>query len=614
MRPTFKLPITVEARPSEMTGPFLARIAEANVLSPKQLYDLLCALAKTTGSRPKDVRDRDALARVLTALGDPHLAEEPVRASDFTLRDWSGRSFKQVCPVCLEEDRAITHGLAEKSWAMCLHHRLGHLTHCPHCRERLNWSNGSYFHCACGYDLRLGPRVPVSPNLAQLLEAVAENRAPTTAAIPLAMEAQNIWLVKSRLASTLAYLADGLNIPARPIGRDSETSVSPFLECWEEIAKVVESLRGIREAACAIETRLALAGLTRSSIQLTKGHMRRAQLTWKHLADCAVAALSSGPLVHRGALYPSMRKGRRLSSEARKAIGGVSCPALSNALRSALEREIADAWKSPGVSTELVKERIDSIAVLANDLRQLSDPHWLRADFVDVAEVLSLIGCGVLAPWGRSYVRNWHVRATDLARVAGDFKILPGGREILKPSVGYVLHHSVIFSGRTSVREWLQLSKKEVTERVRCLLPDWRAAVQARGPAPGKADSQMPFAFGYFLAHRWVARFAIEAPAAIQNCYLVASEEDVLQEALVKAWENARTQVDGLQGWTLDCARASQHVLHECAPTGNPVLGTRAAESSTTFGTQVGHERFASVLDESLRRGAAAPVLRVTRA
>lgn len=590
-----KLPITAKLRPSELLAAFMARSAAENLLSPKQLSDVLRESAYGTRAAPTGATEAEALSRMLFALGNPAFAEQPTTVADLNLRNWSGRSFKQVCPACLKADQTIAHGLTEKSWAVCLLHRIAHITHCPRCHARLSWGQGSYFYCACGCDLRFGPFVPASEELSGFLTAVVYDRAPVPVDASSAQPIDDIWAAKGRLKSAFAYLTGGLTTSSGTIPQEAAEPATPFLHFWEDVMKVVGAAGGLTETVRAIETRLALAGRARANRSVKEAHVRRSQITWRHLAECASAAMAAAPRVDKNTLHLSTRAGHRLSADV-AAVKGLPTE-LSAALRSALDREIRTYLETQDACSEAVTKRIDAITDLAKDLRPLRSPNWTRPAFDDVAEIFSLIACGVLTPWGPSHLHSWHVRATDVAEIVNELQPLPCGRDELAPGVGYVLRHSAIFDARASVLEWVNLSRSDVVERVGRLLPDWLESFKPEAQwRSGPSRSRLPFGFSYFLAHPWVRRFAVDGDPTIGKCYVISSDEENVHEALVRAWETATSRVAQLQGWDRDSALASQQVLHICSPVGNPMFGAEATAATLAFKAQVGQRIFASTL------------------
>lgn len=589
-----KLPITVESRPSELFAAYMARCADTNLYSPQQLCKVLRAAGYDTGSEKSEQTETQALSRMLFALGNPVLAEPPTTAAGFTLRNWSGRTFKQICPRCLEADATHTHAMTDKAWAVCLLHGVAHLTHCPHCHTRLSWGQGSYFQCGCGYDLRAGPLVSVSKKLLCFLAAIASNRPPDAVVAPVDIE--DIWAARNRFKSAFAYLTGGLTRLHGTVPQEAAQAETPFVHFWDEVMQVVAAAGGLTDAVRAIEFRLALAGRAGSNAAVREGHRRRSEITWKHLSELAGAAMAAAPRLEKHTLQLTTRAGLRVSADL--AALRVLPAELSAPLRAALDNEIRKYFDGHDACVESARQRIDAVVDLARNLRPLRSPDWMRSAFDDIAQVLSLIACGVLAPWGPSHVRSWHVLASDVAEIVRHYSIIPCSEHDVGPNIGYRIRHSSVFDSRGSVLEWARLSKDEVVERVSRLLPSWEETVM-----PWKHQRSMltgpglPFGLSYFLEHPWVKRFGVDGDPKLNNCQLLASDLVDVREALVGCWEAAIRKLAQLQGWERDSALAAQQVLHSCLSPGNPIFCSTAAIATLPFKAEVDRQLFASILN-----------------
>lgn len=164
-------------------------------------------------------------------------------------------------------------------------------------------------------------------------------------------------------------------------------------------------------------------------------HLRRSQVTWKYLSECASAAVEAAPRVDKNTIFLSTKAGHRISADV-AALKKLP-PELSNTFRSALDREIRSFLETQDTCSEEVKGRLDAITESARDLRELRSPESVHPAFGDVAEILSLIACGVLSPWGPSHLLNWHVRVTELDKIVSDFQLLPDSHEGIWPAPNF---------------------------------------------------------------------------------------------------------------------------------------------------------------------------------
>jgi hypothetical protein len=420
----------------------------------------------------------------------------------------------------------------------------------------------------------------VAAGLSSFLKAVADNVPEAEPDTDIAPSSCEIWEVKSRLASTFAYLSYGLSISARDLPPKSALPISPFLRIWEEVLQVIENFGGLPQAVRTIESRVLLACWSRSSKLIQGSSRRRLLIEWTHLAECAAAGAAAGtPAVHRR--KDGDETGQPdLGESVKSAMASIQQCELTSDVRAALELQVSSAWQGNLHSPEKAVAEIETAAQLARELRQLRGPGWMPSALSDVAEIVSLIGCGVVLPWGPCAIPSWHIRCRDLDRVLERLAMIPGSISDVVPSVGYVMQHAAVFDARAQLCDWLQLPKAVAAGRIRCLMPDWATVYQSRGQAQAAAQHpRMPFGFSYFLVDPHVRRFALYENPAIAHSYLVTPHEDILFEALVRAWETARENVETLKGWAGACAQAAQFILRNC-PTGNPVASREATEAN----------------------------------
>lgn len=488
------LPIVPPYRANELLQSHMRRTADANHISMRQLEATLIADQPTASES-----DRERLVfEISNFLRHPAFLVDTLTFTSYLVHPTTKFARRQICPECLAQDVTSSVLLAEPAYAICPDHRCAHLARCPECKRNLSWGTGDYFHCSCGFDLRLADRVKVDTETLELFRACLENRPlwDTQAMIELDEPGD----LTDRLKKSLAYLLTHLSMGSDSIEFRRNSPSSSVAHQWMSVGQRVGGCpRRLFEETVSIEKRM-LYSRAKPEAAILHAECVRCSLTWTTLQGFAIDAsrevmnaaepIDLNSLVELSGVDPKNVLGFQLAANNR-----VSLPVRTE-LRAHLQRLRRNGADHP----EQDKQRIAALIKLTQELRSAYETDWMEGYPISGRdELFAFIGAGALQPWAPLATENWHVLHGDLERVLEPIMGASWAESIFKDEdEPCVVEFLQVFSTRANPDAWLGSTPADIQDRVRQLV---RAHFGSDRGFGDKRDAlPLPLGFSAFLS------------------------------------------------------------------------------------------------------------------
>lgn len=528
------LPIIPTYSPGELTQAHLQRIADKNFIGVPEVSSHLKKFVANRYPRIEQHFVKQALADL---LGHPVEIVEKLRLTDYLVVPSNQASVKQVCPVCLAEGMPAYLLLAEPAYGICHFHRVAHIHRCASCNRRLRWGSGDYFHCQCGFDLRLSPTICVDTDSCALyMSCLLDQPLKFVDGLP---ELHGHEQEGARLRSTVAYLMQDKGIQSEAVALQKKigTAVQSEALQWLAIGRRIgyDSIK-LNDAVTGIEAR-HIWGPAQPEWMLSRSQQLTDSITWEPLRLLASSAQSKAieyrPDCDVGSVIAPYNSETKLFLERVLA----NEPLLSSFLRNELQFEICS-------HRELQSNvRLNALIEATRNLRWIDDVRWeLQIPVSTKAEILSFIAAGVFHPTSALAIEHWHVDQCDVAEV---FQRIWQGRwpEVTADSEDvYVLMIDQVFKPNIKPSEWFCLPLVDIERRVMALLRGDSLSIS--GWRHSGSQLSLPLGFCAFLStedcniHCDPQSFRLDSFGLICSTWQKAAV--ALINACVRAQENFR--------------------------------------------------------------------------
>jgi len=548
------LPIIPPYIRGELTQAHLQRIADNNFIRVPEVCRLLKRFVATKYPRLEQDFVKPTLANILR---HPVEVVEKLRLTDYFVAPSNRASAKQVCPICLAEDMPAHLLLAEPAYGICHFHRVTHIHRCASCTRRLTWGSGDYYHCRCGFDLRLSPTICVDSDTCSLyLSCLRDQALDTVHDIP---ELQGHVNEAARLRSTVAYLMQdrGIQSDADAFQHEMNAAVQGNALQWLAIGmRVGNESAKLNDVVTGIEARHVWSpALPEWAISCSQRLVD--SVSWEPLRLLASSAQSKAVEYLPGcdvSLVISENNGNN-KEFLERLVGNEA--GVSSFLRNELLFEIHSHKTSSGIAGQQRSERLNALVELTRNLRWIDNSRWdLQIPISTKDEILAFIGAGAFHPSIALPIEHWHVDQRDVAAV---FQRIWQGQwpEVVTNSDDlYILMFYEVFKPNIKPSDWFCLPAVDIERRVMALLCGDTLSLSRWGQSV--ADLALPLGFCAFLSTEDCAIYCDPQKYQLDSIGLVCPTWQKAAAALVNACRRAQDHMRGLAAWPKLAAQVAE--------------------------------------------------------
>nr|WP_315494236.1 hypothetical protein [uncultured Rhodoferax sp.] len=548
------LPIIPLYVPGELTQAHFQRIADVNFMEVSQVSGLLKKFAASNYPHLEKHLVKPTLANL---MGHPDDLVEQLCPSDYFVAPSSQASARQVCPICLAEGTPALLLLAEPAYGICHFHRVTHVHRCASCNRRLMWGRGDYFHCKCGFDLRLSPTICVDSDTASLYLSCLSGHDVNT--VHEKHQLGGYEQAGERLRSTLAYLMQDFSIQSSVAALQREASPTVQKEAlhWLGIGMQIgcDSVK-LTDVVAGIEARHIWTPAQPEWSYSSAQHLMES-ISWEPLRLLARTAQSQA-LEYRPACSASVAleayEGDRKHLLERLAgnEGRLSSFLLDELLFEVRAHQSHSFDEGP---QNIV--RLDALVELTRNLRWIDECRWdLQIPIATKDEVLSFIAAGAFHPSIALAIEHWHVDQRDVAEV---FQRIWLGRwpEVLRGGDDYfVLMFDRVFKPCIKPSDWFCLPLVDIERRVMALLHGDSLSISG-WPHAG-TQLALPLGFCAFLSTEECGIYCDPQNYRLDSMGLLCSTWQEAAAALINACKRAQDHMKRLEAWPQLAAQVAE--------------------------------------------------------
>lgn len=533
------LPIIPAYTPGELTQAHLQRIADQNFITVQEVSS---HLKQFVADRYPSIEPQFVKQKLADLLGHPMDVVEKLRLTDYLVVPNNQASSKRVCSICLAEDMPAHLLLAESAYGICHFHRVAHVHRCASCSRLLKWGQGDYFHCRCGFDLRLSPTICVDSDCCALyLSCLLDQTLVAVDGIP---ELQGHELEGARLRTTAAYLMQDKAIQADADTFQKEISTAVQSEALQWLAigmRIGDDGTKLNDVVTGIEAR-HIWGPAQPEWALSHSQQLMDSITWKplqHLASAAqLSAIEYRPHCDmESVLAPQDVETRAFLGQILRGEPYVS-PFLRNELHFAIHSH----------GEPQTDGRLNALVESIRNLRWIDDARWdLQIPISTKDEILSFIAAGVFHPSIALAINHWHVDQRDVAQVfqricLGRWSdVAPGSEDT------YTLKFDQVFKPNIRPSEWLCLPLEDIERRVIALLRGETLTISGWPYWPDLLA--LPLGFCAFLSDDDCEIYCDPQKFQLESFSFMCSTWQKAAEALINACLRAQDHFRSLADW-----------------------------------------------------------------
>lgn len=539
------LPIIPPYLPGELIQAHFQRIADQNLIGVSEVSSLLKKFVATTYPHLEQHLVKPTLANL---FGHPDEVVEKLRLTDYFVVPGNQASAKQVCPICLAEQMTAHLLLAESAYGICHLHRVANVYRCAACNRRLKWGCGDYFHCQCGFDLRLSPTICIDSDTCSLYLSCLHDQ--VLSAIHDIPDLQDHEKAGERLRSTVAYLMQDMEIQslAAALLRESSVAVQREALHWTAIGMRIghDSVK-LNDVVTGIEAR-HIWGPAQSEWAQSCAQQLVDAISWEPLGFLASTSQSNA-IAYR----PASDVGSAIaaydsdtSQLLERVLGNETC--LSTFLRNELLFEVYRHKDLLSASDQQNSVRLDALIEATQNLRWIDGFCWdTQIPIATKDQTLSFIAAGAFHPPIALALEHWHVDQRDVAEVFQRIGARPWP-ELLRGSDDYfVLRFDQVFKPGIKPSDWFCLPLADIERRVIAFL---------RGDSLSLSSSRhsgnelaLPLGFCAFLSTEDCAVYCDPQDFQLDSFSLLCETWQEVAVALINACKRAKDHMRGLTAW-----------------------------------------------------------------
>ena len=548
------LPIIPTYIPGELTQAHFQRIADQNFIGVSEVNRQFVKFVADRHSRTDPLYVKEPIANL---LGHPLEVVEKLGLTDYLVVPGNQASVKRVCPICLAEGMPVHLLLAEPAYGICHVHRVANVHRCASCDRRLKWGNGDYFHCCCGFDLRLSPTICIDSESCALYLSCLLGR-PLNSVNGFAKPGGHVQ-ESDRLSTTAAYLMQdkGIQSDVKAFEKDISTAVQREALQWLAIGmRIGNDNTKLNDVVIGIEAR-HIWGPAQQEWMLSRSQHLTASINWEPLRFLARAAQSKA-IDYRPSSEASMsiaRSNEQFRRNLELLVG--KREHISSFLMNELLYEVYNTPHEFGTVDRKESARLNALVQITQDLRWIDDARWdLDIPISTKGEILSFIAAGVFHPYIALAIEHWHVNQQDVAEVFNRIwqgrypKVTPDSEEL------FIVPFEQVFSPDNSPTDWISLPLVDIQRRVTALLKGDSFSIF--GFQYFTEGLKLPLGFCAFLSKEDCQNYCNPQQYRLNSFVLVSSSLLTAATALVNACLRAQEKMRALEKWPKVAAQVAE--------------------------------------------------------